>query len=225
MNNNLINIIDSGSQGNCYFIDSRPPIILEAGVSLQRVRRATNYRLNEVEACFVTHPHRDHSGYIKDMLKYGIECYMTAEVQSQLGIKSPLTHLIEPLRRFKVGDKVITPFDVKHDTEDPLGFIIEFDDEKILYSGDTAYIKYNFKNLTRIMIECNWYKDVDINIHQKRRLIKTHMSLQNVKNFVNSNDLSKVKEILLLHISSNNGNPKYFKKVIQQETGKIVRYK
>lgn len=46
--------------------------------------------------------------------------------------------------------------------------------------------------------------------------------LEHVKDFFRSNDLSKVRQIYLLHISKGNGNPAAFQKAIMQLTGKPV---
>jgi phosphoribosyl 1,2-cyclic phosphodiesterase len=80
------------------------------------------------------------------------------------------------------------------------------------------------------MIECNYSKKIlDENIAagrvpmvQKNRLLKSHFSLKNVKDFLKSNDLSKVKEIWLLHLSDRNSNAERFKREIQEISGKPV---
>ncbi|EGT1437249.1 MBL fold metallo-hydrolase, partial [Listeria monocytogenes] len=77
------------------------------------------------------------------------------------------------------------------------------------------------------MIECNYSADIleenVINkvIHQvqKKRVLQSHFSLENVKEFLNANDLSQLREIHLLHISERNGDPERFKKEIQAMTG------
>src|SRR5690625_5728947 len=80
------------------------------------------------------------------------------------------------------------------------------------------------------MIECNYSLTIlNSNIaagltprFMKRRLIKSHFSLENVVQFLKANDLSKVEEIHLLHLSDTNSNEKEFKAVIQELTGKVV---
>lgn len=221
----MIKILASGSSGNCYFLETEPNILIEAGVPLDKVRQAVRFKTSSIAACLVSHSHGDHSKYIKDYLKFGIKCYMTPETQAELSIKHPLIENIHPLTRKKIGSSIVTPFLVKHDTDAPIGFVVESGNEKILYSGDTAFIKYKFKGLTRIMIECNWYEEAEIDTQQRKRLLQTHMNLTQVREFLKKNDLTATKEILLLHISKHNGYPEHFKRVIQEDTGKLVRYK
>jgi phosphoribosyl 1,2-cyclic phosphodiesterase len=54
------------------------------------------------------------------------------------------------------------------------------------------------------------------------RIKKTHMSLDGVKKFLAINDLSKIREIRLIHLSDSNSDPDYFKREIQKLTGKLT---
>jgi DNA-binding transcriptional MerR regulator len=56
----------------------------------------------------------------------------------------------------------------------------------------------------------------------KKRLLRLHFSLENVKEFLRANDLSKVQEIWLLHLSDNNSDEERFKREIMELTGKVV---
>jgi phosphoribosyl 1,2-cyclic phosphodiesterase len=81
------------------------------------------------------------------------------------------------------------------------------------------------------MIECNYSIDIlnqnvkngRIPVVQKNRIIKSHFGLENVKDFLKANDLSKVNEIWLLHLSNRNSNAEQFKREIQELTGKLVK--
>lgn len=80
------------------------------------------------------------------------------------------------------------------------------------------------------MIECNHSYDIlNSNVESgvldsglKNRLIKSHFSLENVKEFLKANDLSQVQEIWLIHLSDGNSNAEQFKREIQELTGKVV---
>jgi phosphoribosyl 1,2-cyclic phosphodiesterase len=54
------------------------------------------------------------------------------------------------------------------------------------------------------------------------RLLRSHFSLENVLEFLRANDLSKVEEIWLLHLSQSNSSEELFKKEVQAATGKPV---
>lgn len=80
------------------------------------------------------------------------------------------------------------------------------------------------------MVECNFADDllgnnVDsgaVPLEMKKRLLKSHFSLRNVKEFLRANDLSKVQEIWLLHLSDGNSDESRFKREIVELTGKPV---
>ena len=55
-----------------------------------------------------------------------------------------------------------------------------------------------------------------------KRVIDTHFALEDVKEFLKANDLSKVKEIYLIHLSDGNSDAEQFKREIQELTGKTV---
>ena len=54
------------------------------------------------------------------------------------------------------------------------------------------------------------------------RLVKSHMSLEHFLDLLKANDLSKVKQIYLLHLSNNNSDEKRFKEAVQKLTGAEV---
>ncbi|CAI6222942.1 Lactamase-B domain-containing protein [Bacillus subtilis] len=177
--------------------------------------------MSQFAGCLVSHEHGDHCKAIKDVLKAGIDCYMSPGTAGAIGISH---HRIKPVRAkqpFKVGSWSIMPFDVQHDVAEPYGFLLANEDgDKLLFATDTYYIKYKFPGLTHIMVECNYSNEIlNENIESghtppfmKRRLLQSHFSLENVKEFLKANDLSRVQEIWLLHLSESNSDEEFLKK-------------
>ena len=102
--------------------------------------------------------------------------------------------------------------------------------EKLLFITDSFYCRYRFAGLTRIMIECNHsYEILNRNVESgalpqamEKRLMQSHFSLERVKEFLQANDLSRLQEIHLLHLSDGNSDAVQFKREIQQLAGKPV---
>ena len=139
--------------------------------------------------------------------------------------------LCEAFVQFKIGGFTIMPFDVHHDVKEPLGFLINHKDMgTVLFATDTSYLEYRFKQLTNILIECNYsekilLKNMDndsIDSSTGIRIANTHMSLENCKELVKANDNPKLKNIVLLHLSDGNSNAKEFKEVMEELTHKRV---
>src|SRR5690606_20594303 len=120
--------------------------------------------------------------------------------------------------------------ETQHDAQEPLGFLLHSraSNERLLYATDTYYIRYKFPGLTHIMVECNYAADILYeNVKRgavpevlKNRLLTSHFSLENVKEFLKANDLSRVQEIWLLHLSDGNSDEERFKREVQALTGK-----
>jgi len=228
----MIEIISlaSGSQGNCYRVsDGRTPLLLECGIKIDQIRKGCGFRLTEIKACLISHEHQDHCKSVKDVLKAGIDCYMSAGTIHALGLESHRLIYIKARQQFKIDTWTILPFEIEHDAVEPLGFLMaNKEGEKLLYATDTAYVRYKFPGLTHIMIECNYAEDIlEANIASgaidpvlKHRLVRSHFSLENVKMFLQANDLSKVQEIWLLHLSDGNSDAKRFKREVQAISGK-----
>lgn len=96
------------------------------------------------------------------------------------------------------------------------GFLIQNNEtkEKLLYATDTYYIKYKFKSLNYLLIECNYISEIvkenmrnnTINKSRYTRLLESHLSLENLINFLKANDLSNTKKIVICHLSDQNSN-------------------
>ncbi|MCJ0932954.1 MBL fold metallo-hydrolase [Virgibacillus halodenitrificans] len=227
-----IRTLASGSSGNAYHIDDgQTQLLLECGISFKHIRKALNFKTSNLAGCLVTHEHKDHCSGLKDVTRAGINVYMSAGTKEAIGLEH---HRIKPVKakeQFTIGTWDILPFDVEHDVSEPYGFLLQNKaGEKLLFATDTYYIRYKFKGLTHLLIECNYSMDILLDniasgrVHKgmKKRLIRSHFSLENMKEFLKANDLSKVQEIHLLHLSDGNSHEERFKREIQELTGKVI---
>lgn len=228
-----IQTLATGSTGNCYRVsDGRTSILLECGIPVKEIRQKLNFKLSEIDCCLLTHEHLDHSKATLDLLKAGIEVCCTAGTALSLGGDYFKPTILNKLEQFKIGTFEILPFDTQHDSNDPVGYLIysTLTKEKLLFATDTYYVKYRFTGLNYIMIECNYAIDIltanfesgRLPVALKNRLLQSHFSLHNVKEFFKANDLSSVKAIYLLHLSAGNSDEMRFKREIQEITGKPV---
>jgi len=193
-------------------------LIIDPGVPIAKIKKALNFQLSSVDAALVTHLHRDHCRAAGDMAKAGVDCYMLQETADSLGMNGHRTRIIEPLGQFKVSGFTILPFQAQHDVPN-VGFLISSGQSKLMYLVDSFYCRYRFKGLTHICLAVNWSRKTilpNLNPTRKKRLYKSHMSLESAVKLLQANDLSKVREIHLLHLSSDNSDPEYFKDTIQK---------
>ena len=225
-----IKTIASGSTGNCYRIsDGETIIMIEAGIRFHQIREAFDFKLSEVSGCLCSHEHKDHSKAIKDVMKAGIDCYMSPGTARALKLSGHRLKIVRSKELFTVGTFKILPFNAQHDCAEPYGYLLQSKNGgKLVFITDSFYCKYRFKNVNIFAIECNYSKEIlEENIKSgivpeaiRNRIVKSHFELENVKEFFRVNDMSKVKQIHLIHISDNNGDKEFFKSEIQKLTGK-----
>jgi phosphoribosyl 1,2-cyclic phosphodiesterase len=227
----ILKVLNSRSEGNCYILESESQaLIIEAGVPFKKVKQALDFDISKIVGCIISHEHQDHSKYINEYLMAGIEIRLSAGTNHNIKYTSyKLALLTEHKNTFKMGDFKVMAFNVIHDAEEPLGFLINHPETgNILFLTDTGYSPWKFPDLSHIMVECNFSQEIlDENIISGRlnplmrdRLMSSHMSLETCKELLNSNDISKVRNIVLLHLSDGNSNAKQFKEEIQGLTGK-----
>ncbi len=171
----------------------------------------------------------DHIKYAKDFAENGIDIYASEGTLNALELQGHRYKRIKALQQFNIGDFTILPFNTEHDAIEPLGFLIQYNPtkERLLYATDTYYIKYKFKELNYIMIECNYIKEIarknmregTINKSRYARLLESHMSLENLLEFLKSNDLRHVQNIILCHLSDTNSNAETMKNEVFKMTG------
>ncbi|MBY0052315.1 MBL fold metallo-hydrolase [Brevibacillus agri] len=224
--------LGSSSAGNAYHItDGYTDLLLEAGIRYKDIQRALNFQTTKIAGCLISHEHGDHCKAVADIVKAGIDVYASQGTLDALGLSSHRAKRIRANQQLRIGTWTILPFDVQHDVAEPLGFLLANQaGEKLVFITDSYYCRYKFPGLTHIMLECNYSMQIlDQNIESgrvpaimKKRLLRSHFSLENAKDFLLANDLSKVQEIWLLHLSDNNSDEGLFKREIQELTGKPV---
>jgi len=224
----------SSSAGNAYLIDDGTTrLLLEAGIRYRDIQHGVGFQMSEIAGCLLTHEHGDHSKSVKDVMKAGVDVYASYGTWNALRLDGH--HRAHPLKSqqpFDIGTWRVLPFEVEHDVSEPLGYLLaNKSGDKLVFLTDTYYCRYRFEGLTHVMVECNYSIELlDENIAagrvpsvMKKRLLRSHFSLEHVLDFLRVNDMGRVEEIWLLHLSDNNSDETMFKRRVQEVTGKTVR--
>lgn len=127
----------------------------------------------------------------------------------------------------RVGDYEILPFALQHDAREPLGFVIGHGHDRLLFIPDTAYVENRFADVTLVAAECNHIGEILSQNVQKgsipsvvgQRVRRNHMSLETFVEMLRTNDLSRLREVWLIHLSSANSDELKMKKEIQELLG------
>ena len=218
----------SSSKGNLYTVDDgHTKLMLECGLPWRDIQSSLNFKVSQIAGCLITHEHLDHALAVHDLMKAGIDCYMSWGTAQALKLSGHRLHILKALNQFCIGTWAIKPFQAHHDAAEPLCFLMADQSRgKLLFATDTAYIAYRFEGLTHVMVEANYaaplLKDNTQSSELRRSILQDHMSLETLIRMLRANDLTKVEEIHLLHLSDNNSNADEFKRRIQEVTGKPV---
>lgn len=226
-----LKVLGSSSSGNCYILDNgNEALIIEAGIRFLDVKKALDFQIRRVVGCLITHQHNDHAKYIKNMVDNGFHTLALQEVWTAKGVSGTRTIPIANGRGYKFGNFRVLPFKANHDVP-CVGYLIDHPDSgRILFLTDTYTCDYAFPELNHVLIECNYsdrkliesINDGRTLPSQRKRLMTSHLELESCKEVLRANDLSKVGNIVLIHLSENNGDEPFFVSEIQKLTGKVV---
>lgn len=227
-----IRVLASSSRGNCYHVsDGSTPLLLECGIKFAEIRKGVGFQVSTLGGCLVTHEHQDHARAAADLMGATVDVYASRGTAEALSLTGHHLIIIEPLRQFRIGTWTVKPFHAVHDAAEPLGFLLaSAQGEKLLYLTDSAYCPYRFDGLTCILIECNHSVDLlrrnvqagIISPEHKNRVLRNHMSIERLLQFLAANDLGHVQEIHLIHLSDQNSDAAEFKRAVAAATGKPV---
>ena len=221
----------SSSSGNCYlFTSGGESVLIEAGIPWKKVQQAMDFDTRGIRFCLCSHSHGDHARHVKDVLKAGINVYGPEDVGVTWGCSCHY-RFYGVLKNEGLGflfptvDWRVRVFPCVHDVP-CYGYLIAYGTSKAVYIPDTSYSPVKFgPGVTHFLLSVNWSKETlskDLNQEYRRHVVTSHMSLDTAKKLLAANDLSSVREIHLLHLSSENSDAEYFKREIAKQTGKPV---
>lgn len=193
-----LRVLGTGSKGNCYLLETDTEcLILDAGVSFKEVKKALNFNVAKIMGVCVTHKHLDHAKYVKEYERVGIDVFKPYEMEN---VKSEF---------IKMGNFLIRPLEMVHDTACYGYLIVHKDIGSMVYATDTAYVKYKFANVPHLLIECNYDNDLLDETQPKfEHVVKGHMSLQTCVEFVKACNNGHLQNVILCHMSNGNINEK-----------------
>lgn len=227
----------SSSSGNAYVLEceGHPSILIDCGIPYPKLQVALDFKLSEIGACLISHAHGDHCLAAKKLVDAGVECYASVETWEAIYGEDAFTvgtHFLDTMNTFNISGWKVRCFDAVHDMPGTYGFLIQSPEgDNCLYLTDSQYSKHKFENLHYLFVEANFSLDIlkerarKSNSASKRysRVQKTHMSIQSLEKLLAANDLSQVREIHLMHLSSTNSNEMEFIERIERQTGIPVK--
>jgi phosphoribosyl 1,2-cyclic phosphodiesterase len=220
----FITSLNSGSNGNCYYIgNEHEAILVDAGISCKETEirmRRLGLSMQKVKAIFISHEHSDHiRGVTVLAKKYRLPVYITPLTYSHGGLflDDDLVISFLAFEPVNIGSLFITAFPKMHDAAHPHSFIISCSDIRVGVFTDIGSTCDNvithFKQCHAAFLEAN-YDDELLDqgrypYHLKRRIRGGHGHLSNLQAldiFIN-HKAPYLTHLLLSHLSQDNNDP------------------
>ena len=108
-----------------------------------------DYQTSKVSGCLLSHVHGDHSEYIRNFMKYGIDVYTSDEVHSDIEtVYGEKTKCLQRMKKYSIGSFDVIAFQVPHNDTECDGFLITHEGiGKLLFITDAEYCPYNFSKI------------------------------------------------------------------------------
>lgn len=228
--------LNSGSNGNCYYVgNSQEAILVDAGISCRETeRRMTRLGLSmqSVKAIFVSHEHTDHiSGIPVLAKKYNLPVYITDATlyHGRLDLQKELVLSFKPYEPVKVGDLAIQAFPKKHDAVEPHSFIVNGNNVNIGIFTDIGSpcdnLIMHFKHCHAAFLEANYDEDMlekgSYPRHLKNRIRggEGHLSNKQALEVFTKHRPAYMSHLFLSHLSRDNNSPQLVQQLFNEYAG------
>ena len=231
--------LGSGSKGNSTVVESDTACVMvdcgfglrNACTRLERIGKSPE----DLTAIIVTHEHSDHwKGIGALSAKYNIPVYLSAGSLKAKQIQSgeALFNCIDSHRDFYVGDICIKPVPVPHDAREPIQYILSNGKVQLGILTDlghfTPHVVSSYSKCDALLLECNYDEDMLLDGSYPRFLkdrvsgMYGHLSNRQAADLLLALDLSRLKTLVIGHISAKNNDVSLIKAAIEPLCGEDI---
>lgn len=216
--------INSGSNGNCYYVGNEDEAILvDVGLTCKEVEKRMlrlSLSIQKVKAVFISHEHSDHiKGLAVFARKYKIPVYISAATlkSSKLVLDEQNTFGLSHIQNVQIGKLQITAFSKFHDAADPYSFTVECNGVRVGVFTDIGSVcdrlVSQFKRCHAAFLESNYCANMLANgqypYFLKRRITsgRGHLSNAQALDLFLNHRPDYMSHLLLSHLSKDNNDP------------------
>ena len=225
----------SGSSGNSYYIyTENTGILIDAGLGWRKMRKYFHdfgLSMTRISHILLTHDHADHAKYVgKISHDLNVPVYTTKGVFDgidnnyyvKIKVDSQLRHNIEKGVPFSLGDLNVTAFDVPHDSNDNVGFVVSYGPVRFCLITDVGHVTDEIRQMVGdanyLVLESN---------HEVEKLMAGpypqflkervrgpfgHLSNEECGNLLAEYATPSLKHVWLCHLSEENNHPELARK-------------
>jgi phosphoribosyl 1,2-cyclic phosphodiesterase len=231
----FITSLNSGSNGNCYYVgNDHEAVLIDAGISCRETERRVQrlgLSLDKVKAIFVSHEHSDHIRGISQLArKYQLPVYITPKTLHKSNLPQQ-SYPIRPLRADTpvwIGELCITAFPKLHDAADPHSFLVTCQGTNVGVFTDIGapcqYLIDHFSQCHAAFLEAN-YDDQLLEqgrypsfLKQRIRGGMGHLSNQQALTLFRTHKPAFMSHVVLSHLSKDNNCPQLLSDLFRAHT-------
>lgn len=233
----LIASLNSGSNGNCYYVGNQyEAVLIDAGISSRETdRRMKRLALNprKLKAVFITHEHSDHIKGLRSIIKkYKLPVYITSKTleYGRLKIKDTFLRYFNPFVPVTVGRLSVTAFPKSHDACDPHSFVVSCDRVNVGIFTDIGSacknVIHHFKQCHAAFLESNYDEEMldkgtyPFALKNRIRGGRGHLSNMQALQLFLEHRPPFMSHLFLSHLSENNNSPEIVQNLFSSCAGK-----
>lgn len=231
-----ITSLNSGSNGNCYYVgNGQEAVLIDAGISCRETEKRMKrlgLEMAQVKAIFVSHEHGDHiTGVPALSKKFRLPVYITEATfsNSNIPIEADLIRHFQPHEVIRIGGIAVKAFPKFHDAAEPHSFLVSSNEVNVGVFTDLGFaceqLIHYFKQCHAAFLEANY----DVNMlekgnypyHLKKRISggQGHLSNEQALQLFLQHRPACMSHLVLAHLSKNNNHPKLVEALFQQHAG------
>ena len=219
-----ITSLNSGSNGNCYYVgNAEEAVLIDAGISCRETEKRMarlGLSMEKVRAVFISHEHTDHiRGLAVLARKYSLPVFITPGTyrHSKLDLPEELLHFFNGKQTISVGSLQVSCFPKIHDAAEPHSFMVSCGTVKVGVFTDLgavcASLKHYFQQCHAVFLEANYDEGLlaqgSYPYYLKRRISggRGHLSNTQALELFKSHRPAHLSHLLLAHLSKDNNCP------------------
>ena len=227
--------LNSGSNGNCYYIgNDTDAVLIDVGISCtetEKRMKQLGLTVSKLRAIFVSHEHQDHCKGVSTFAnKYQLPVYITTG--TALNGPRLIRHLSKTFvanDSIHIGGLCVSAFQTKHDAADPHNFIVT--DQQVTVGVFTdigiacTEVQRYFSKCNAVFLEANYdelmllngpYSDV---LKHRIRSGEGHLSNAQALELFMQHRSPTLSRLLLCHLSAQNNNKLLVEQLFKEQAG------
>lgn len=217
--------LNSGSNGNCYYVGTNDDaVLIDGGISCRETEKRMKrlgLSMRKVRAVFVSHEHGDHIHGVPSLSKkHQLPVYITQRTlaNGRSDLRGRKVFSFEAHNNIEIGGLTITAFPKKHDACDPHSFVVSSNNVRVGIFTDIGAacenVVHHFKRCHAAFLESNYdeymleHGGYPYALKNRIKGGMGHLSNKQARQLFLTHRPPYMSHLFLVHLSENNNTQK-----------------